>query len=65
MKLIRHFRKYHNYLFAPLPPPPPKKRKKMHNHCFQFLLGTENNGSAKIFAVGVGGGGQKDNYNIS
>ena len=58
MKLIRHFRKYHNYLFAPLPPPP-KKRKKMHNHCFQFLLGTENNGSAKIFAVGVAGGGDK------
>ena len=52
MKLIRHLRKYYNYLFVPLPP----QEKKLHNHCFQFLLGTENNGSAKIFA-GWGGGG--------
>ena len=44
MKLIRHFRKYHNYLFVP----PPLKKKL---HC-------------KDFCGGVGGGGQKDNYNI-
>ena len=59
MKLIRHLRKYYNYLFVP-----PPQEKKLHNHCFQFLLGTENNGSAKIFAGWGGGGGQKDNYNI-
>ena len=60
MKLIRHFRKYYNNLFVP-----PPQEKKLHNHCFQFLLGTENNDSAKISADGGGGGwGQKDNYNI-
>ena len=47
VKLIRHFRKYHNYLFAPPPPPPQKKEKK----CITIV--------AKIFAVGVGGGGTK------
>ena len=52
MKLIRHLRKYYNYLFVP-----PPQEKKLHNHCFQFLLGTENNGSAKIFAGWGGGGG--------
>ena len=51
MKLIRHFRKYHNYLFVP---PPPQKN----------LLGIDFCGGVGGGGGGGGGGGQKDNYNI-
>lgn len=45
---------------SPIRHPPPPQEKKLHSHCFQFLLGTENNGSAKFFAGwGAGRVGKK------
>ena len=58
MKLIRHFRKYHNYLFAPLPPPP-KKRKKSITIVFNFSWELKTMVLQKFLLWGWGGGDKK------
>ena len=54
MKLIRHFRKYHNYLFAPLPPPP-KKEKKCITIVFNFSWELKTMVLQKFLLWGWGG----------
>ena len=60
MKLIRHFRKYHNYLFAPLPPPPKKKKKKKCiTIVFNFSWELKTMVLQKFLLWGWGGGDKK------
>ena len=56
MKLIRHFRKYHNHLFAPLPPPPQKKKKKCITIVFNFSWELKTMVLQKFLLWGWGGG---------
>ena len=59
MKLIRHLRKYYNYLFVP-----PPKKKNCITIVFNFSWELKTMVLQKFLQVGGGGGGQKDNDNI-
>ena len=57
---IRHFRRYHNYLFVPLQ----FRITIVFSFSWDDSESTENNGYVKFLGGGRGAGGQKDYYGI-